>query len=230
MSWSGARLHVPELPVSQRFALDETPERWTAFAARGAVTAAPGSRWYEARDADGALRAALRPPLVLLDGDGLPAPDELARRAEAGPGRYAVLLLRSGAAALGLFDDGELVEHKTFKRYTVRGSGRAQTTHLATKGKSRYGSRLRLRNEERLLEEVNERLGRWWKDEPPAERLYVSCPVRLAARLARADPPPPVALDGSERVRIPLHVHAPSFEELVRVHASIARGRAWSDA
>jgi len=221
-------VHVPDLPSSERFSLDETAERWAAFAALGAVAGEPGGRWYEARDAQGALRAALRPPLVLLDASGLPAPDELARRAGEGPGRYALLLMRSGAAALGLFDDVELVDHKTFKRYTVRGRGRAQSKHLATKGKSRYGSRLRLRNEERLLEEVSERLGRWWADEPPPERLYASIPVRLAAQLARAEPPPPRALD--ERVRIPLHVHAPSNEELLRVHASIARGRAWSDA
>ena len=38
----------------------------------------------------------------------------------------------------------ELVRHKVFKRYVVRGRGRAQPTHLKSKGKSRYGSRLRL--------------------------------------------------------------------------------------
>ena len=52
------------------------------------------------------------------------------------------MLLASHSSASS--DDGEIVHTKSIKKYVVRGRGRAQPTHLATKGKSRYGSRLRL--------------------------------------------------------------------------------------
>ena len=48
--------------------------------------------------------------------------------------------------ATRLWRDDELVAHKVVKKYVVRGRGRAQPLHLKTRGKSRYGSRLRLAN------------------------------------------------------------------------------------
>ena len=65
-------------------------------------------------------------------------------------GTHLVLLLQAGAAALGVFQQGELTHHKVIKKYVVRGRGRAQPTHLKTRGKSRYGSLLRLQNHRRL--------------------------------------------------------------------------------
>ena len=57
-----------------------------------------------------------------------------------------LLLLRAGAMAFGCWRGGELLQHKAVRKYVVRGSGKAQSTHLKTRGKSRYGSRLRLQN------------------------------------------------------------------------------------
>ena len=69
-----------------------------------------------------------------------------------------VLLLQAGAATLGAFEAGEPLATKTRKAYVVRGNGRAQPTYLASKGKSRYGARLRLQNAVRLLDQTSAKL------------------------------------------------------------------------
>lgn len=214
----------PELPNSRTLTWPAVPD---VLAPEPHWLRAESAPWYERRGEDGTLIEALRPPLVLLDAEGLPTANELIERAETGPGRFGVLLLQAGAAALGLFHDDEVLDHKAIKRYVVRGKGRAQPTHLKTRGKSRMGSRLRLRNAERLLEEVSERLGSWWDEETVPTRLFVSAPVRLYADLARAKPPPPVGVDDPRRVRIPLDVNVPTHAELMRVHRSMCRARHW---
>ena len=137
-------------------------------------------------------------------------------------GRQVVLLMRAGAASLGYWDEDELVRHKVFKRYVVRGSGRAQPTHLASKGKSRYGSRLRLQNWQRLLAEVAERLRDWWGELGDPEQVCYSAPVRILPDLFAAGLP----FDRKdERLRrIPMHVHQPDHAELLRVRDALGRG------
>lgn len=136
-------------------------------------------------------------------------------------GRHLVVLLRAGEAALGCWHGSELVRHKMLRKYVVRGTGRAQATHLKTKGRSREGSRLRLRNARALLEEINERLREWWQLDRP-DRVFYACPVRLWADLFAAAPPPP--FDRSEAIKLPLHVRAPRLEELLRVRRAMLRG------
>jgi len=98
-------------------------------------------------------------------------------------GTHVVLLLQAGAAALGIYQQGELTHHKVIKKYVVRGSGKAQPTHLKTRGKSRYGSRLRLQNYGRLLAEVIERLGAWHEELPDVDDRFYSCAVRTWSEL-----------------------------------------------
>jgi hypothetical protein len=105
----------------------------------------------------------------------------------------------------------------------VRGSGHAQSTHLKTKGKSRYGSRLRLQNAQRQLEETSERLGGWWDEFGPFAGVFISAPVRLGADLQRCRPELPFPMQSA--VRIPHHVHRPGIEELERIRRKIVRGR-----
>ena len=218
----------PDLPHSRSFSWRETAALLEDLQRHGSLTVAEGGRWYAQCDAEGSVVAALRPPQILLEDGPVPSSERLHARALEGPGRHAVLLLQAGAAALGLFDQDELLDHKAFKRYVVRGKGRAQPSHLKTRGKSRMGSRIRLRNAERLLEEVSERLGRWWGQVPEPRCLFVSCPVRLWADLGSVDPRPPVHGDDPRRVRIPFDVHVPNHAELLRVHRSLRRGRLWS--
>jgi len=138
-------------------------------------------------------------------------------------GRQVLILLRAGAASLGYWDEDELVRHKVFKRYVVRGRGRAQPTHLETKGKSRYGSRLRLQNWRRLLTDVAQRLADWWAELGAPEQILYSVPVRILPELFAVGLP--FGRGDSNLRRIPRHVHEPDHRELLRVRGLLARGR-----
>ena len=171
-------------------------------------------------DAAGVELARVRVPLVLrLRADE--SADDLRRRLAAPLGRELVMLVRAGAAALGWWRDGAMAAHKTFARYVVRGHGRAQPTHLRTKGKSRYGARLRLQNARRLTLEINERVDLWWREAGGFDAVYVACPERIWPDLRRPEFDP---------IRIPLHVHEPRHEELLRVRRLLERGSVESDA
>ena len=177
---------------------------------------------FEARDAAGTLVARLTPPIALPIPDAArDAADYLDTLPQA-LGCQLLLLLQAGAAALGVWRDDELLAHKALKKYVVRGHGRAQTTHQRTRGRSRYGSRLRLQNAESLLVEVNEKLTAWQAELGPFDRIWHSCGVRQWGDLFAAEPPPPFARSAS--TRIPLHVHVPDFAELQSVRVKVVRG------
>ena len=139
--------------------------------------------------------------------------------------RHVVLLLQAGAMAVGYWDGDELLHHKAVRRYVVRGNGRAQPLHAKTRGRSRYGSRLRLQNWKRLLVETNERLRDYWGEYGAPERVFVAVPVRVFSDLAASDPSPPFSRDDAQVQRVPMHVHRPDFAELMRVHGWLAHGR-----
>jgi hypothetical protein len=137
-------------------------------------------------------------------------------------GTHLVLLLQAGAAALGIFQQGELSHHKVIKKYVVRGRGRAQATHLKTRGKSRYGSRLRLQNHKKLLVEVNEKLCAWAGDVQAFDDRFYSCPVRTWPELFETRPGPPFRQE--DFVKIPLDLGIPSLKELWAAYRGICRG------
>ncbi len=145
--------------------------------------------------------------------------------AEASPGLHVVLLVQAGAVAAGLWRDDDLLDHKAWKRYVVRGRGKAQPTYLKTKGRSRAGSRLRLRNAEALREDLGARLVAWWTGYGPPRALFVSCPVREWPELFGAAPDLPFGPRDERIVRIPLDVGVPNHAELLRVRGFLGRGR-----
>ncbi|MEC8511484.1 MAG: hypothetical protein VX015_05005 [Planctomycetota bacterium] len=188
-------------------------------AREGRLVPEPERRWFEGVDGDGRplrVHPALVSPIAAGCRDLLDhldaAPEEL--------GPHLVVLLQAGRCSMGWFDGGEAVETKSFSRYVVRGKGRAQPTHLATKGKSRYGSRLRLQNARALTEETVERMQQWWDEFGPADAVLVNAPVRLWASLFEADPPPPFGPDGAASGtpvrRIPRDIPRPTSELVVR--------------
>lgn len=148
------------------------------------------------------------------------------------PGKHVLLLMQAGAAAFGYFIGGEVVRTKALKRYVVRGKGRAQGTYLKTKGKSRYGSRLRLQNAKAILEEVNERLGDWWQDNGTPEYVFYNAPVRLWAELCQTKPAPPFLAENHVAsaapvplIRIPLDLPVPTTDVMLRAYRSLSFGR-----
>jgi hypothetical protein len=178
---------------------------------------------FEARDAGGALVARLVPPIALpIPADARDADDYL-DALPATLGCQLLVLLQAGAAAFGVWRDDELLAHKSLKKYVVRGHGRAQTTHLRTRGRSRYGSRLRLQNARALLVEVNEKLAAWQDAFGPFDRIWHACGVRQWGDLFAAETPPPFPRGAS--LRVPLHVHVPDFAELQAVRVKVVRGR-----
>ncbi|MCB0738876.1 MAG: hypothetical protein KDC92_15310, partial [Bacteroidetes bacterium] len=57
-----------------------------------------------------------------------------------------LVLMQAGEAVLGMVQNREMVAQKRIRKYMVRKKqGKAQITHLNQKGKSRAGSRIRLK-------------------------------------------------------------------------------------
>lgn len=208
-----------------RFALADLGEQVEAFLQRWSKAVAD-RRGQSFRGAPGAL---LRVPLLAPRVRAGELLRDYAARLPGGAERSVLLLLRAGAMAVGYWDGDELLHHKAVRRYVVRGHGKAQALHAKTKGRSRYGARLRLQNWRRLLGETNERLRDYWHDYGAPERVFVAAPVRVMADLVAADPRPPwvddAGEDGGFVQRVPMHVHRPDHEELLRVRRWLGLGR-----
>ena len=58
----------------------------------------------------------------------------------------------------------------------------------------------------------------------PFERIFYGVPIRVFSELFEADPKPSFGRDAPELQRIPMHVHRPDHEELLRVRAQLLRG------
>lgn len=204
-----------------RFPLVDLAEQAEAFLSRWPAARADRRGWVFAGEAGARLRVPLLAPRVV---PGELLADYLGRLPGA-PARHVVLLLQAGAMAVGYWDGDELLHHKAQRRYVVRGHGRAQPLHAKTRGKSRYGSRLRLQNWKRLLVETNERLADYWREHGAPERLFFAVPERAFAELLGSEPPPPFGRDDPVLQRVPMHVHRPDFAELRRVHGWLGHGR-----
>lgn len=170
-----------------------------------ALAAAGAPDWRLGTDAAGALELYLA---------GLPV--ELPR--------HVVILMQAGAVSLGYFEAGEALATKTFKRYVVRGKGRAQPTYLGQKGKSRYGSRLRLQNARLLLDETGGKLSEWWEEFGSPTVIFAAAPKRLWPELFLTKVPPPFTKEAPIE-RIPLDLPVPTTDTLLRTYKAMGYGR-----
>lgn len=134
-----------------------------------------------------------------------------------------VLLLQAGAATLGAFEAGEPLATKTRKAYVVRGNGRAQPTYLASKGKSRYGARLRLQNAVRLFDQTSAKLHEYWQAFGPPAQLFTSAPTRLWSDFLRSKRKPPFD-DRTAIHRLPLDLPVPVTEVLLSTYGAMQSG------
>jgi hypothetical protein len=178
----------------------------------------PGGRGFVAAG----LR--VRPPLVFPMDDGVASVEGYLADLPTEPGLHLLVLLQAGAATLGLFRGGQELRTKSLKKYAVRGRGKAQGTYLSTKGKSRYGSRLRLRNALNLLIEVNGKLHEWNREVGPAEHIFYSAAKRLWWELMRCKHPPPFG-PADPMTKIPLDLPVPTTEILGRTYRALEHGR-----
>lgn len=135
---------------------------------------------------------------------------------------YLMILMQAGNAALGYFEEGEVIEHKVIRKYMVRKKqGKAQITYLHKKGKSRAGSRIRLADTMQFFEDINQKLIEWDEFEgifEKTERILYSCPPRLWGMLFNAKIPPAFQRNDPKYIKIPLDVNVPIFEELLNIN------------
>ncbi len=214
-----------ERPWRRRgFVWTETRSLFEACVAQRELVFEPATRAFVVAEAEGDDRhLSFVPPLVQPVTIGRETPQRYLETLADALGLHLVLLIQAGATGVGLWRDDELLAHKALKKYVVRGRGRAQPAHLKTRGKSRYGSRLRLQNAERQLVETNEKLIVWRDEFGAFDRIDYSCPVRTWPELFRVAPPPPFERRGLP-TRIPLHVHIPDFAEVQRIRRLLTRG------
>ncbi len=142
-----------------------------------------------------------------------------------GVGSQLLILIQAGAAALGIWKDGELCQHKVITKYMVRKKqGKAQITYMNQKGKSRAGSRIRLRESMDFFVEINEKLEQWEEDIAECEQLLYSCTVRLWREVFVCKTPPPFDKNDERWRKIPLDVRVPNFKELKHVFYVLSHG------
>ena len=137
---------------------------------------------------------------------------------------YTIILIQAGAAAIGHYENNELAKHKVIKKYMIRKSqGTAQIKYLKSKGKSRLGSRIRLRNSVLFFKEINETLAE--SDIiAKSETILLSLPISLIHPLFTSDVPVPFEKNDSRVKKIPIDVDVPSFKELGHIHWLVSRG------
>ncbi len=171
---------------------------------------------------------ALRLPLPCprrAEGEPLPA---YAARLPAEVPPHLVVLMQAGQAALGFGEGEDLIHHKVIRKYMVRKKrGKAQLTHLKTKGKSRAGSRIRLAQTEQFFAEINQKLHDWGEAET-AERILFSCPVRMWPLLFGSRVPAAFDQRDERLIKVPLDVRVPDLAELERVRRYALAGH-WTE-
>ncbi|MCK5076973.1 MAG: hypothetical protein KAR38_11390 [Calditrichia bacterium] len=134
------------------------------------------------------------------------------------PPAYYIVLIQAGNSSIGYFEEGEVIYHKVIRKYMVRKKqGKAQITYLNKKGKSRAGSRIRLRETMEFFEEINDKLNEWERT-GDAEKILYSCPAKLWGMLFNSKIPPPFDKKDERLIKIPMDVNVPNFEELLRVN------------
>ncbi|MBD3223141.1 MAG: hypothetical protein GF313_00315 [Caldithrix sp.] len=136
---------------------------------------------------------------------------------------YVLLLIQAGYAAMAVATPRTILKHKTIAKYMVRKKqGKAQITHLKTKGKSRAGSRIRLANTVLFFEEINERLHEWLQAYE-LNRIIYHCTPQLWGMLYDTRIKPPFDKKDTRLIKIPEYVHRPTFKELTRINQLIKK-------
>jgi len=126
---------------------------------------------------------------------------------------FLLALIQAGHAALGLYNDETLLQHKVIRKYMTRKKqGKAQLKYLKTKGKSRAGSRIRLANSVLFFEEINQYLNDW---NPTQDTTIIySCTPLLWGMLFQSKTAPPFQKKDSRLKKLPLSIDVPNFDVL----------------
>lgn len=116
------------------------------------------------------------------------------------------LSIESGNAALHLWEGQELEYHTTFGAYMTRKKqGFSQVKYLNKKGKSRAGSRIRLKSTEVFFEQINDSLNDLF-EEYLIDRIAISCGATLWPYLFASKVTCPFDKQDERLYKIPLHL------------------------
>lgn len=149
--------------------------------------------------------------------------DEYIDKIEEYPPEYLILLIQAGQAALGYFEEGEMVSHKVIRKYMVRAKqGKLQLAHLKTKGKSKLGSRIRLAQSIEFFEEINEKLQEWEVEE--VKHILYSSSIQLWNALFESKVSSPFEKRDERLYKIPKDVQTPTYEELMKINRFTLQG------
>ena len=130
---------------------------------------------------------------------------------------YLIILIRSGLAAVGLVQNGELLHHKVFRAYMVRKKqGKSQVKYLKTKGKSRAGSRVRLGETMEFFQDIGNRVNTHLKDYP-VDHIGLSISTTLLPYFFNENPVLNLDKKDPRIFKIPKHVGSPTLENLFLV-------------
>ncbi|MCE7990782.1 MAG: hypothetical protein HEP71_02330 [Roseivirga sp.] len=162
---------------------------------------------FELTDENAASGASLRLPITMFYEKQVFVPEKSLV--------YVMVLVQSGSASIGVFEDEKCLEHKVFGSYMVRKKqGKSQIKHLKTKGKSRAGSRVRLASTIEFFENINTRLQGHF-DQYQFDRIALSCSKILIPYLFNSKIPTPFDKRDERIYKIPKHLHQPNYEVML---------------
>lgn len=136
---------------------------------------------------------------------------------------WAVLLSGGGHFAATIFENGKVVAHKTFHRYTVRAKqGKSQGSRDSRGNAPRSaGATLRRHNESALIQDVQELLMSWTDHLKKCDLIFVRAPSYNQQMLFSGKSSPLNRNDMRIRI-VPFHTRRPTHNETRRVHEMLA--------
>ncbi|KAG6930246.1 ankyrin repeat and zinc finger domain containing 1 [Chelydra serpentina] len=178
------------------------------------------------RNSQGQLLSAYRCVLGSKKGGGEQQEELVASLQSLGVGTCWIILMTGGGHFAGaVFRGPEVLDHKTFHRYTVRarrgtGQGLRDAQGQAAMPRS-AGASLRRYNEAALLKDIQDLLAGWAQHLQAAQRIFLRAPRANRALFFGGRSPP--LHKGDPRVcNIPFSTRRATFREVLRVHAALA--------
>ncbi|XP_034641467.1 ankyrin repeat and zinc finger domain-containing protein 1 isoform X2 [Trachemys scripta elegans] len=188
----------------------------------------PGTRSAKVlfHNSQGQLLSAYRCVLGSKKGGGEQQAELVASLQSLGAGTCWVILMTGGGHFAGaVFRGPEVLDHKTFHRYTVRArrgtaQGLRDAQGQASMPKS-AGASLRRYNEAALLKDIQDLLAGWAQHLQGAQRIFLRAP-RANRALLFSGRNAPLHKDDPRVCNIPFSTRRATFREVLRVHAALA--------
>ncbi|XP_023217531.1 ankyrin repeat and zinc finger domain-containing protein 1-like isoform X2 [Centruroides sculpturatus] len=145
---------------------------------------------------------------------------------------WAIILIGGGHFAAAVYNQSEIILHKTFHRYTVRAKqGSAQSSRDGKHGGSQpksAGASLRRHNEASLVKEIQDLLQSWNTDLQKCSCIFYRAPSFNRVTLFRGKNPP-FKKDDCRLRNIPFPTRRATFKEVQRVYRLLSTLECFGD-